>query len=97
MAYISAKQHGLSWGERIRESLRLEKTSKITKSNPNPPPPCPPTTSLSAISLWFLKTYRDGDSTTSLGSLCYCTTALEKFFFLISDLNLSWCSSRPLP
>ena len=50
----------------ITESLRLEKTSKTTRSNPNPPPPCPLTASLGAPSLQYLSTSRDGDSTTSL-------------------------------
>jgi len=43
------------WG--IIESLRLEKTSRITKSNHHPIP----TVSLSAASLWFWITSGDGD------------------------------------
>ena len=39
------------WRVRTTELLRLEKTSKITKSNPHPSPPCPLTVSLTAISL----------------------------------------------
>jgi len=36
----------------------------------------------------FLNTSREGDSITSLGSLCHCmTTLLEKKFFLISSLR----------
>jgi len=42
-------------------SLRLEKVSKIIKSNPSPL--CPLTTSLSATSPRSLNTSRDGDST----------------------------------
>ena len=49
---------------RISESLRLEKTSKITKSNHQPIP----TTSLGATSPRSFNTSVDGDSTTSLGS-----------------------------
>ena len=34
---------------------------------------------------------------TSLGSLCHCLTAPYKTkFLLVSNLNLSWCSLRPL-
>ncbi|KAK4831181.1 LOW QUALITY PROTEIN: hypothetical protein QYF61_015913 [Mycteria americana] len=41
---------------------------------------------------------RDGDSTTSLGSLFQCLTTLSvKKFFLISSLNLPWHNLRPFP
>ena len=53
---------------RIIESLRLEKTAKITQFSPNPPHPCQLTTSLSATSPWLLNTSRDSDPTASLGS-----------------------------
>jgi len=53
---------------RITESLRLEKTSKLSKSNPKPPPLCPLITSLSTTSPWLWNTSRDGDSTTCLSS-----------------------------
>ena len=54
--------------------------------------------SQSATSTRFLNTPRDGDSTTSLGSLFQCLTTLSvKKFFLISSLNLPWCNLRPLP
>jgi len=40
----------------------------------------------------------DGDSATSLGSLCQCLTTLSgKTFFPISSLSLSCCNLRPLP
>uniref|UniRef100_A0A8B9M5I0 Disco interacting protein 2 homolog C n=1 Tax=Accipiter nisus TaxID=211598 RepID=A0A8B9M5I0_9AVES len=46
-------------------------------------------------SIHLLNTFRDGDSTTSLGSLFqYLTTLLVKKFFLISNLNLPWCNLR---
>ena len=46
----------------------------------------------------FLNTSRNGDSSTSLGSLFQCSSPLsEKKFFLISNLNLPWCNLRPLP
>jgi len=49
--------------------------------------------SLSTASKWFLNTSRDGDSTTSLGSLFQCLTTLPvKKFFLISKLNLPRCN-----
>ena len=51
--------------DRIIESWRLEKTSKIIKSNHQPIT----TMSWSAISTRFLNTSRNGDSTTFLGSL----------------------------
>jgi len=56
----------------------LEKTSKITKSNhPSnttmPTKPCPELPHLHI----FLNTYRDGDSTSSLGSLFQCLTTLS--------------------
>jgi len=75
---------------RIIESLWLEKISKIMKSNhqPNttmPTKQCPEVPYLHV----FLNTSRDGDSTTSPGSLFQCLTALSvKNFFLISDLHL---------
>ena len=79
------------------EPLRLEKTSKATKSTPNPLPPWPLTMSLSATSQWFLNTSRDSDSTTSLGSLSQCITTLpEKKLFLTSNLNVLRRSLRPL-
>jgi len=76
---------------RIIESLRLEKTSKAIQSNSNQSPPCPLTTSLSATSPQLLNTPRDGDCTTSLGSLCHCITTLpEKKCFLTPSVNLPW-------
>ncbi|KAK4815816.1 LOW QUALITY PROTEIN: hypothetical protein QYF61_007425 [Mycteria americana] len=41
---------------------------------------------------------RDGDSSTSLGSLFQCLITLSvKKNFLISSLNLPWCNLRPFP
>ena len=79
----------------ITGSLRLEKTSKITKSMPNPFPPCPLPTSLSATSPQFWNTSRDGDSTTSLFQ---CLITLSEIFFLISSLkHLQQCAwSSPI-
>ncbi|KAK4820465.1 LOW QUALITY PROTEIN: hypothetical protein QYF61_027747 [Mycteria americana] len=54
--------------------------------------------SRSTTSTHLLNTSRDGDSTTSLGSLCQCLTTLSvQKFFLISSLNLPWCNLRPFP
>ncbi|KAK4824542.1 LOW QUALITY PROTEIN: hypothetical protein QYF61_016146, partial [Mycteria americana] len=54
--------------------------------------------SRSATSTRFLNSFRDGDSTTSLGSLFQCLTTLSvKKFFLISNLNLAWHNLRPFP
>jgi len=70
---------------RIIELFRLEKTSKIIKSNRHPNTTMPAKLYLH----FFLKTSRDGDSTTSLGSLFQCLSTLQvKKFFLISNLNL---------
>ena len=50
------------------------------------------------MSTCFLNTSRDGDSTTSLGSLFQCLTTLSvKKFFLIYSLNLPWRNLRLLP
>ena len=44
------------------------------------------------------KYLRDGDSTTSLGSLFQClTNLLVKKFFLIPNVNLPWGNLRPFP
>ncbi|KAK4824211.1 hypothetical protein QYF61_012125 [Mycteria americana] len=54
--------------------------------------------SLSTTSTRLLNISRDGDSTTSLGSLFPCWTTLSmKTFFLISSLNLPWRNLRPFP
>ena len=53
--------------------------------------------SLSTTSTHRLNTSRDGDSTTSLGSLFQCLTTLLVKFFLLSNLNLPWCNLRPFP
>ncbi|KAK4822235.1 hypothetical protein QYF61_011876 [Mycteria americana] len=48
--------------------------------------------------LYFKPMLRDGDSTTSLGSLFQCLTTLSvKKFFLTSNLNLPWLNLRPFP
>jgi len=54
--------------------------------------------SLSTTPKGFINTSRDGDSTTSLGSLFQCLTTLSvKKFFLISNLSLPWWNLRPFP
>ena len=70
LKYIEVRSSFI-YDQRIIESPRLEKSYKIIQSN------CqhitkifPQTTSLSTTSKRFLNTYRDGDSTTSLGNLC---------------------------
>lgn len=58
----------------------------------------PITTSLSATSPQFWSTSRDGDPTTPWAALCHCSTTLtEMKFHLISNLNLLWHNSEPLP
>jgi len=84
------KSIGSAFTNLIIESLRLEKSSKIMKSKGQPnttmtAKPCPEVPHLHV----FLNTSRDGDSTTSLGSLFECLTTLSvKKVFLISNLNL---------
>jgi len=83
-------QDNVTYEYRIIESFnhRLEKTSKIIKSN------CQPNMTMTTKTYpevphlhVFLKTSRDGDSTTSLGSLLQClTTHSVKKFFPISNL-----------
>ncbi|KAK4833077.1 hypothetical protein QYF61_027739 [Mycteria americana] len=54
--------------------------------------------SISTSSKRLLNTSRDGDSTTSLGSLFQCLITLSvKKNFLISSLNLPWRNLRPFP
>ena len=76
---------------RITESLRLEKTSKITKSScqPNatvPAKPCP-----EVPCLHIFNTPRDGDSTTSLGSLFQSNSILYLIFPKLALSNEQCC------
>ena len=71
------------------ESLRLEKTSKVTWPNRQPIPTMPTDHILSATSTRLWNTSRDGDCTTSLGSLCHCSTTPSRGVFLPSNLNLN--------
>ena len=73
-----SKGHRAERGDRIIESLRLKKITRIPESNPSPSPPCPLAMSFSATSPRFLTTSRHGDPTTSLGSLCQRLTALPE-------------------
>ena len=70
---------------RKSESHRLEKTCKIIKSNhqPNTSMPTKPYLEVPHLHV-FLNTSRDGDSTTSLGSLLQCltTVSVKKHFSL---------------
>lgn len=51
-----------------------------------------------ATSTSLLKTSRDGDSFTTLGSLYHCLATLPmKNFFLLVHLNVLWHSLRPFP
>jgi len=83
--------------QRIIESLRLEKITKITKSNLQPTHTMPTDRGSQLQTYSFLEHSGDSDCTASLGSLCQCITSLsEKKFFLISILNLFWHNLRPL-
>ena len=67
----------------------------IHQSSPNLSPPCLLTMSPSPTAPWFSNISWNGDSTSSLGSLCQCiATSSEKTLFLISNLNLPWCCLR---
>jgi len=84
--------------EQLRtESLRLEKTSEISKSNPNPPhhaqQPHPSVPHLHGSGT------PPGTVTAPLPvQLSHCITTLsEKKCFLISKLNLPWHHLRPSP
>jgi len=76
---------------KIIESFRLEETLKIIKTNhqPNTVKFHHYTISLSSASICLSNTSRDGDSTTSLGSLFQCPITLSVTkFFLVPNLNL---------
>ena len=80
----------------LTESLKVERASKIIRSNCHPNTPMSP----NATSTRVLNPSRDGDSTTALGSLCQCLTTLSvKKFFLVSNPNLgSWLpTEQPCP
>ena len=54
--------------------------------------------SLSVTYTFFLNTSRDRDSITFLSNQFWCITTLSEMrIFLISNLNLPWCSWRPFP
>ena len=81
---------------RITESLRLEETTKISSPTIQLLSVLPTYHVFSATFPQFLNTSRDSDCTTSLGSLCHCSTTLsEKKYLLISNLNLPWHILRP--
>ena len=66
---------------KIMQSLRLESTTQLIQSKPNPIPPWPLPTTLSATSEWFWNTSGNGDPTTSLGRpfQCIITPSEKKF------------------
>lgn len=68
-----------SAGNKIMELFKLEKTSKIIKSNSSP---CTDTCNTFTCSL---NTFKDGESITALVSLLQCLSNI----FLVSNLNLS--------
>ena len=88
-----------SWNvmQAIIESLRLEETSKIPKSNPSPPhrAHCP----RPSVPHPHGSGTPPGTVTPPLpGQLCHCLTALwEKELFLTANLNLPWHNVRPSP
>ena len=87
----------LEWS--IIESFRLKKTFDIMHPTINLTLPSPPLSHVPKCHIYsLLNTSRDGDSTTSLGSLFQGLITLSvKNFFLISNLNLLWCNFRPFP
>ena len=95
-----------TWGTNNLQSLVMREAEKYYHINFNlwkelqdpQAQPQPTPTSLSATSPRLWNTSRGGDSTTSLGSLCWCITTLSKqTFFLLFNLTHSWCNLRPLP
>ena len=91
---VSAHQcrAGESWNH--SDQKRLLGSSSPTST----PSPCTHPMILSATSPQFLNTSRDGDSPTSLGSLCHCLTALlEDKCVLIPNLNLPWHNLKLSP
>lgn len=75
----------------IKEALRLEKTSKILKSNPNPPLPGPRNHVPKCHISVFLEHLQGWRLHHLPGQLFQCIITLsEKKFFLIHNLN--WCS-----
>jgi len=86
--YASLLWHNFShYMRHIITELWLEKTFKIFMSNHPSNTSLPPNHTPKHL----FNTYRDGDPTTSLGSLFQCITTLSlKKLFLISTSNLSW-------
>lgn len=82
----------------IIQSFSLEKTHKIRKSNHHLTLPSPPLKYVpSATSRHPSNASRNGNSTTSLGSLFLWLTSLSaKKFFLALHVNLSWHNCRLL-
>ena len=78
---------------RITESVRLEKTSQILRSNPAHP--TIPTMSPSATYPPFWNTSRDGDSPTPWAAVAVPDHSLEKKLFLIPTLDLPLGNMRP--
>ena len=88
----------LAVGQFHRIIIWWEKTFKIIKSNCQPTPTVALSPRPSVPHRHSFQHPQDGDSTTSLGSLCQCFTTLsEKKCFLIPDLNFPRHSLRPFP
>ena len=84
--------HSLVWGNHTTtESLRLEKTPKITQCDCQPIPTVPPdhVPDPPDPATRLQNTSKDGDSTTSLCSLCHCSSALSEKTFLIFNLKIN--------
>ena len=82
----------------IIKSLRLEKTSKIIKSNCQPSTTMPAKPYLKCHIYTFFEHLQGWGLNHPPGNLFQCLTTLSvKVFFLMSSLNLPWRNSRPLP
>ena len=88
----------LSW--RTTESLRLEKTTKITKSC-HQPNTTMPSNHVSQCHIYSFLEHLQGLQVTPPPPWAACASASPLFqkkkFLLIFNLNLPWCNLRPLP
>ena len=98
IAQVEEKLFWLCVTDRNIESFRLERLLKSSSPTINPSPPC----SLNHVPWYQIFTFFEHPQGQWLhhlpGSLFQCLDTLsEKKFFLISNLNLSWCNLMPLP
>ncbi|CAI5785063.1 Hypothetical predicted protein [Podarcis lilfordi] len=84
-------------GKITHRIIELEETTRAIESNPLPSRKHHQSTPDIWLSSLCLKTSKEGDSTTLLGSKFHCQTALTvRKFFLMFRWNLLSCSLDPL-